>query len=334
MIMVTMRTRIVNCFCVAENSALSKNNWACTAAVTGSGNPAAVVLDFIGDHVAKQQLAKKLNLPVTVFISFGVAQNADGSDINGNELAVPPAVPVLEFFYPNTKSSLCLHGALAAAARLFETRHDLVVISHAHEQNNNNIAKLTCVTKDGRRLHFYRYPNNILQVEVGAQEIPEAALRFIAPMNLSLIAKLLGVESEMDFVQNRQHFIDDRFPFTVMSVGSPKLLVPLKSLEVMAALRPDFTMIKEWSAHNKINSLYVYTKETYGAEADFHARGFNPLTGCNEDAATGVAAAALAMALQSNAIVEQGYFINRPCRLEVNYFAPTQILVGGVMHVV
>jgi len=82
-----MKIKQVNCFCTDHD---------------GSGNPAAIVLEFTGSHIEKQRLAKKLNLPVTVFVSY------------------KGQYPFLEFFYPSTKMPLCIHGALAAAKVLFE----------------------------------------------------------------------------------------------------------------------------------------------------------------------------------------------------------------------
>lgn len=51
-----MEINIVNCFCLKEKD---------------SGNPAAIVRDFLGDRDEKQKLAKKLGMPVMVFLYDG-----------------------------------------------------------------------------------------------------------------------------------------------------------------------------------------------------------------------------------------------------------------------
>lgn len=74
---------IVKCFCSEDDK---------------TGNPAGVYVNQVLDDEIKQQIARNLNLPVTVFISD------NKSDI-----------PQIEYFYPNKKMPLCLHGTLAAA---------------------------------------------------------------------------------------------------------------------------------------------------------------------------------------------------------------------------
>jgi len=106
-------------------------------------------------------------------------------------------------------------------------------------------------------------------------------------------------------------------------------LVPIHSLEQLSNLKPNFDKIKKWSITNQVNGLYVYTKETYNSGLDFHARGFNPMTGLNEDAATGVAAAALSIVMRKSLTIEQGYFIGAPCVIDVLYVSNCRALVGG-----
>jgi PhzF family phenazine biosynthesis protein len=119
-----------------------------------------------------------------------------------------------------------------------------------------------------------------------------------------------------------------QWQMTVASVGSPKLFVPLRSVEALATLHPNFDLIKQWSLDNGINGLYVYALESTDPLL-LQARAFNPKTGQNEDAATGVAAAALALVFKENLIIKQGYFIGKPSQLMITYHHPEEIYVGG-----
>ena len=74
--------KILNCFCTD---------------LPNSGNPAGVIFDFSGDKTEKQKLAQQRQLPVIVFVDH-----------------VDSDIPILQFFYPNVETNLCLHGALAA----------------------------------------------------------------------------------------------------------------------------------------------------------------------------------------------------------------------------
>lgn len=195
---------------------------------------------------------------------------------------------------------LCLHGSLAAAKILFATRDE---------------QQLICLTDEGKKLNIRKSAEGYLQIKVSSQEFVEKEIK------KEIICNMLNLTNA--------NCITDDLPFCVSSVGSPKLLVPLNSLKLLLELQPDYELIKKWSIENKVNGLYVYTSEAYLDTSDFHARGFNPKTGHNEDAATGVAAAALSLVLKKNIKIEQGYFLKKPCSIIVTYINPDNILVGG-----
>ncbi len=265
-----MRTDLINCFCTQDKN---------------SGNPAAVVSGATMNQSEKQHLAKKLNTPVTVFLSE--SQNDHFH---------------LEFFYPDTEMPLCLHGTIAAAFVLFK---------------NTTSKNLTCITKNKAEL-LARQEKDIIQIRVSTSQTPT-----IHPDKIKIV-EMLNLNS-IDEIENT-------LPLTVSSVGSPKLLVPLVSFASLAALKPDFNLIAQWSCDHKINGLYVYTKDTQHNFFDFYARGFNPKTGHNEDAATGVAAGALALSLQKSISVGQGIFMKQPSEIRVSYHDPENIWIGGRTH--
>ncbi|MDB4986390.1 MAG: PhzF family phenazine biosynthesis protein [Myxococcaceae bacterium] len=78
------------------------------------------------------------------------------------------------------------------------------------------------------------------------------------------------------------------------SIGSAKAIVELSDVEELQALRPASRDLSDWSFAHGINGAYVYARDAAG---QIYARAFNPLSGVIEDAATGVAAGALAQAL-------------------------------------
>lgn len=266
-----MNIDIVNCFCTKE---------------ANSGNPAAIIHNYIDGRNEKQKLAKKLGMPVTVFLN----------DTNQSEHHV-------EFFYPETEMPLCLHGTIGAAYILFQ-----------NESGNH----LELIAKNDNRLAI-RCNKEIVQVRVKECEMP------ITQINHHAIVDMLNLK-------NADEKIDDELPFTVSSVGSPKLLVPLVSFELLASLEPNFDLITEWSRETGVNGLYVYTKDVRDHDLDFYARGFNPKTGHHEDAATGVAAAALALSFNRSIVVGQGKFLNRPSEINVSYEDANNIWVGGKVH--
>ena len=208
------------------------------------------------------------------------------------------SAPILKFFYPDTQMPLCLHGALAAAKIIFAKQ---------------NKQQLTLLTDAGKKLNVNRSEQGYLQIQVSNQEFARDKIK------KEIVCEMLNLTNV--------NSIDENLPFCISSVGSPKLLVPLNSLKLLAELQPNDEVIKKWSIENEVNGLYVYTSLTNSSV--FHARGFNPKTGHREDAATGVAAAALSLALKKTIKIEQGYFIKRPCTISVTYINPNNIWVGG-----
>ena len=206
----------------------------------------------------------------------------------------------LEFFYPDTEMPLCLHGTLGAGYFLL---------------NESLFSNLVCTTKNLTQL-LVRKMGEIIQVKVSSQPTPEA------PFDEISVCQMLNLESN--------ETISTEYPFVISSVGSPKLLVPLVSLELLNRLKPNFELIKKWSIEYNVNGLYVYTNDSRINSFDFYARGFNPKTGHTEDAATGVAAAALALLLEQSIVVGQGEFIKRPSEMTVTYEDSENIWVGGM----
>lgn len=255
----------VNCFCGPDES---------------SGNPAAVYLDSVANDEQKQNIAKKLNLPVTVFITDSDSES-----------------PGIEYYYPNRKMSLCLHGTLAAAYVIFKkyAKKDSVFF-----------------TANRKRLNVKQNLDDYFSVEV----FPDL---FCQPsITSSLVSKFLNHDVED---------LSNSLRLTVASVGSPKLLIAVPA-NILPKLKPNYSQIEQWSRVNKINGLYVYSHHLIESHV-FLARGFNPIGGHNEDAATGVAAGALASALKRSLIVEQGHALGKLCRITVDYKSLGSIWVGG-----
>ena len=209
------------------------------------------------------------------------------------------SIPILQFFYPNIEMNLCLHGALAAVFLLMNQRQiDHITISNAV----------------GTLYQAIKLDHQVVQIKVSAEPVPTYA------PDLKLLKQLLNLTEIGE--------ISTDLPMMVASVGSPKLFIPLRSPEILATLHPDFDLIKQWSLDNKINGLYVYAPESTHPLL-LQARAFNPKTGHNEDAATGVAAAALALIFKKNLIIKQGHFIGKSSQLMVTYHNSEEIYVGG-----
>ena len=128
----------------------------------------------------------------------------------------------------------------------------------------------------------------------------------------------------------------------VASTGLFKIFVPVPSLEVLAAVEPDFEAISRVSRSVEAIGMYVYCLDVPGA-ATARCRNFAPVVGILEDSATGTSAAALASLLQHRQQVsggsgtwlrfEQGYAIDQPSEilveLSVDDGAVSEVRVAG-----
>lgn len=125
------------------------------------------------------------------------------------------------------------------------------------------------------------------------------------------------------------------YPLEIISTGVPKLLVPVKSLEILFKIKPNLEAIKKYCESSGARGVYVFTNETTEISSDFHARQFNPLAGIDEDPVTGVAAGALSVyavrhkLLPKNTfIIEQGKIVGKFGKMYTRVIGD-EIFIGG-----
>ena len=160
------------------------------------------------------------------------------------------------------------------------------------------------------------------------------------------IARALGLARED---------LDEGLPIQAVSTGNTMLLVPIRSLADLGNCRPNQNLLDEIFARSEVlhggTGCYAFTRETIevGA-ARAHARFFVGMN-IGEDPATGSAAGPLGGYLVHHDatrvdpvdgfykfVIEQGDFINRPSRIELEVKgAPgkvEEVRVGGASVVV
>lgn len=93
---------------------------------------------------------------------------------------------------------------------------------------------------------------------------------------------------------NGDQFVIENGPVQSVSVSRAKLLVPLKDSLVLDGLKPDYEALWELCDRLRVTGFYPFTRRTDKPQARAEARQFPLRAGFPEDAATGVAAAALA----------------------------------------
>jgi PhzF family phenazine biosynthesis protein len=255
----------------------------CFGAHPGDGNPALVIEDDGMDAAARQAYSLERNT-TCVFLSLE------------NEV---------DYFYPHTRSPLCLHATLAVAAVLFGRAGGHGVDAVDGVDNSGAIEVRTAMKR--QLLHLSREGNDYF-VRLAPQPAPSIAI------SEEQIAALLQAPG-LALASTPQ----------VTSVGSPKLLVEVADVETLYGLAPDLAGINAWGKQHGVSGLYVYCRLD---DATFEGRNFNHLDPALEDGATGVAAGALAVALGRGLLLRQGRAVGRDCLIRARV-EDGAVLVGG-----
>ncbi|MBC8156407.1 MAG: PhzF family phenazine biosynthesis protein, partial [Bacteroidetes bacterium] len=135
-----------------------------------------------------------------------------------------------------------------------------------------------------------------------------------------------------------ENAIDEDYPIEWVSTGLPDVIVPLRALEGIRAVRLEAESCKNWLLRHHLHrtnsldqlttSFYVFCPETYSPANHLNARMFClENSAITEDPATGSAASCLLAYLLKNKFggqasirlrVEQGYERHRPSLLELD----------------
>jgi trans-2,3-dihydro-3-hydroxyanthranilate isomerase len=141
--------------------------------------------------------------------------------------------------------------------------------------------------------------------------------------------------------------LDENLPIQVISTGLPFLAVPIRSLSDLRRCRVNASLLGEIYQRAGSTGCYPFTLETIEIGASrAHARLFAPADNIPEDPATGSAAGGLGAYLvhhgaagveatdgRSRFVIEQGDFINRPSRINLDVKGKAgsieEVKVGG-----
>jgi PhzF family phenazine biosynthesis protein len=117
---------------------------------------------------------------------------------------------------------------------------------------------------------------------------------------------------------------DEIGPIQSVSTSRPKLMVPLRSVEILDSLKPDFEYLWKLCDRYETTGFYPFAVSRTGGRSQYFARQFPKRAGYDEDPATGVAAAALGAYLaeyqkhahepsdEQHYEIRQGYAMGKP----------------------
>jgi PhzF family phenazine biosynthesis protein len=258
------------------------------AASPQGGNPAPTVADAAGMSDAGMQAVAQRYGHESGFVF--PAPPGSGCDF------------AFRFWVPQHEMEMCGHatvGAVWLLDHLGKLPRDQIAI---HTASGRVTAHVTGRGTGAARVEITQPPGHIEPVPSGAEDEILSVLGITAADRASL-------------------------PIQNACTSRVKTLVPLASVAVLDALQPDFTRMEAICARIGSTGLYPYAPSD-PANRVFDARQFPKASGYPEDAATGIAAAALLFGLLANGVVtaddrpvriRQGRAMGRPSEIVLRF---------------
>lgn len=273
------------------------------------GNPLAVVLDASGLGTNDMQaIARETNLSETTFVC--------GQEANGSYR--------VRIFTPGEELPFAGHPTLGTAS----------VLRDVLAARGEVVSRVVLSLGVGEVPVEFEDPGDSRgEGDSSIAWFTAPPVNLEAPPDPTSVARAVGLDPE--------DLADDVPPGSVRA-GPAFLFVPLRSREALERSRLDMQAIQPLVDEGFAKSVYLFTRETEGAENDLCARVFFDANGVREDPATGSATACLGAYLLENRWlgegpldlrIEQGISMKRPSllRLRARFDAKGErvIRVGG-----
>lgn len=211
----------------------------------------------------------------------------------------------LRFFTPTNEVDLCGHATIAT----FNLLRDLGHIT---------VGKYTQETKAG-----------ILDIDVCESDV------FMEQNNPKYFEFVDPKEVEQCF--DEDNFVASGLPVRVLSTGVKEIFLPVKSVDLLHSLTPNFTNIIALSKEYGVIGIHAFA---LAEDCDAYSRNFAPIVGINEESATGTSNGALGCYLnnyvttdKTDFVLRQGYSMGMPseiiCTIKKDNDSIVQVLVGG-----
>jgi trans-2,3-dihydro-3-hydroxyanthranilate isomerase len=300
------------------------------------GNPLAVFPE--GDHITDEQMgkiAREMNLSETVFVQTPTDPKIRHDSSNKN-VPAPEVLKRLRIFTPMREIPFAGHPIVGTWNAL--AREGLVQLP----ENGNGWRRIYHEVQIGILPVDIEFHNGQPIQVVMTQGDFEILVEINDQKKREEIAKSLGLGSDD---------LDDTLPIQGISTGLSCLVVPIKFLSRLKECHVNASSLADIYTGLGTTGCLAFTRETLEDGSSAHARFFAPADNIPEDPATGSACGALgAYLIHHNAlklkpeegrykfVIEQGDFINRPSRINLDVKGTTgkveEVKVGGASVVV
>ncbi len=260
--------------------------------VVFGGSQGGIVLEAGGiDAGQRLQIARELGLPAICFVSSYSATS------------ITARFQSTEREYP-----MCGHGTICLMTHMLE----LGVLGW-NGQDRIDVELDLPATSAKVEVHRRKDGRSLVMLDISPPEfrhdrLDEEKLAGLLGLNTSDLNQKLPVETALgDFVH---------------------LIVPVKALAAMQAIKPDFSVIAQFCKEHGLETIACFSLQVEQSDHHIHVRDFCPSVGVPESAAAGTTNAALTgylvrhglVAQQANAKItvkaEQGLEIQRPSSIQ------------------
>ena len=234
------------------------------ATTTSSGNPAGVISLSTRNDISDREM-QRIARELKGFVSeVGYLWKNDG-DTYG-----------LRYFSSEREVEFCGHATIAIMYDLIKNDSKLITKE-----------AISIVTNKGR-----------LEVE---NRISNENAVFITAPDPVFVPAAIDKNVFAEAVKIEPGEISDTYPISVVNAGLETLIVPIKSLDTVLALSPQFDELKSYCQKNSIDIITVFTDKPAHTSNMYRTRVFAPSFGYLEDPATGSGNAAFGYYLLRNA---------------------------------
>lgn len=312
------------------------------------GNPLAVFPEAEGlTDKEMQKVAREMNLSETVFV---LRPNKTTAEIARAERVTAPEKGRQS---PDGAGGEAPHTKVLRHLRIFTPAREIPFAGHPVVGTWNALAREGVVplpeNGNGWTRIYQEVGIGILPVDIEFQE--GKPVQVVMTQGKPVMGAVMEDSHEQADVARAlglaREDLDETLPIQVISTGLPFLAVPIRSLADLRSCRVNSALLTEVYNRAGTTGCYAFARETIevGA-ARAHARLFAPDDNIPEDPATGSAAGALGGYLVYHGaaniepvdgryrfVIEQGDFINRPSRINIEVEgmagAVNQVRVGG-----
>lgn len=253
------------------------------------GNPAIVVLD--GDHLSEEEMQ---TIATEVNCETGFVLEAEGND---HDMQV-------RYFTPRHPASFV--GHVTIAAQYVRAKVDGRPTGKLRQRTGAGIVEIEVTETDG-------------DLRVAINQSPPSLGPVIPDHHRRQVLDALGISSPS---------LHDDCPLQIMTKGTSRLLVGLRSPDLLNSVKPDFAELTRLTPHVGAEGYFVFALSPTENGEGTESRMFCPALGIPEDPVSGNAHGMLGAYLVNHGLLQpkngqvvfegrQGQWVRRPGRVSV-----------------